>query len=358
METSLSLLFISAFSDGLAGITGKWDVIPSFNSLVTTASSLRWTGEPVSNLIDSVVGTHRRKLLRPADQDDYIIVGMALRFPSGPIVSDGDNNNRGLSLMGDSGTTQHVTLLVTAAGALRVRRGGGGGTILATSADGLINPGVWYYIELAARLHDSTGEVIVRLNNTEVINATGLDTKNAGTGTTFHAVDWGRFGTTAHFTDIYIANEAGSINNDFLGDMRVHTLLPDTEGALIEWTPSTGTDNSDTIDDGTAPPNTTDFNSSDVDGDIDRFNMETLGVDGASTVHGIQVTTYASKDDAGARSLRHNILSDASIATGDDHVMSTTWLTPASMFEIDPDGSVAWTPAQVEAAEIGYEVRP
>lgn len=362
MESSLSLLFVSAFSDGLIGQSsnpvGKWDVVPTFNPIITAAASLRWTGEPVSRLADSVVGTHRRKLVRAADRDDYLIVGMAVRFPVGPITGDGDGNSRGISLMGDSGATQHLCLLPTNTGAWRVRRGSGSGTILATSADGVISVATWHYIEIGARLHDSTGEVIVRVDNTEVINATGLDTKNGGTDTLFHGVDLGRFGTDSHMTDVYIANEAGSINNDFLGDMRVHTLFPDTEGALIEWTPSTGTDNSDTIDDGTTPPNTTDFNSSDVDGDIDRFNMEALGVDSASVVHGVQVATYASKDDAGARSLRHNILSDASVATGDDHVLSTTWRSPASMFELDPDGSVAWTPAQVDAAEIGYEVRP
>lgn len=108
-----------------------------------------------------------------------------------------------LGLRSDAGVTMHVRLRVTSAGALQVRRDV---TTLGTSATGLVAANTWYYIELRATLHDTTGLATVRLNGTTVLSLTNVDTKNAGTKTVFDTLrlESGVTGTTTLTDDLYL----------------------------------------------------------------------------------------------------------------------------------------------------------
>ena len=84
------------------------------------------------------------------------------------------------------------------------------------------------------RLHDSLGFVKINVDGVEVLNVSGLDTKNAGTGTTYDTVQFGMglSGTTL-FDDLYLMAGAG---DSFLGDCIVTTLLPNGNGASVGGT--------------------------------------------------------------------------------------------------------------------------
>ena len=68
----------------------------------------------------------------------------------------------------------------------------------------------WYYIECQAKLHDTTGSVIVRIDGVEVINSTGLDTKNAGDSSVYERLRLATFGSsrTGQWDDLYLRNDA------------------------------------------------------------------------------------------------------------------------------------------------------
>jgi hypothetical protein len=103
-----------------------------------------------------------------------------------------------------------VTLALETTGALKVLRGGSFGTLLGTSATGLIALNTWYFVELQATLSDTVGKVEVKLNGTTVIGPlTGLDT-NAGVQTTFDTLVLSAFGagTVTKYDDLYLRNDA------------------------------------------------------------------------------------------------------------------------------------------------------
>ena len=101
----------------------------------------------------------------------------------------------------------------------------------------------WYYLEISVTIDDAIGEVHVRLNGstTDEVSYTG-DTKNAGTATDIDAV---RFAFSGRIADVYVLNSLGSMNNNFLGDVAVRTLIPDGNGTSSQLTGSDGntTDN-------------------------------------------------------------------------------------------------------------------
>jgi len=111
-------------------------------------------------------------------------------------------------LYSDSGSLQHNRLLWDNTGGIgQLKFTRGASTTIASSANGALpSAGVWYYIEVQAKLHDTTGFVIVRVNGTNVINATGLDTRNGGTKSVYDTLflsQGGNSGTTL-VDDLYI----------------------------------------------------------------------------------------------------------------------------------------------------------
>ncbi|HET9665980.1 MAG TPA: hypothetical protein VFP09_04465 [Desertimonas sp.] len=144
-----------------------------------------------------VSGTYIGYKIPAAAESDTLTVGFAYR-------ADALSTNSLANFSSDTGATNHVTLTPTALGAIQVRRGTGSGTILVTSANGVISGGAsspWYYIELQAKLHDTTGFATLRVNGVPVASFPTGDTKNAGTKTTFD-----QFGllNVGYFDDCYI----------------------------------------------------------------------------------------------------------------------------------------------------------
>ena len=143
------------------------------------------------------------------DASDTVTVGFAYR------ASALGNTPQVLFLSSDGGTLIHFQLLVLTTGALRAIRMSV--TTLATSAAGVIVPNVWCYIEAQIRVHDTAGFVIVRVDGVEVINVSGVDTRNS-TGTTpldQLMLQSSSFGSTHDYDDLYLLTGADC---EFQGD--------------------------------------------------------------------------------------------------------------------------------------------
>ncbi len=282
-----------------------------------------------------------------------VIVGFALYRPA---ITQ---NAATIIFYSDNGATQHVTIVVTASGALEARRGNSGGTLLG-SAVGAVLPGIWAYIEAKATLSDSVGAVELRVNGATVLNLTNVDTKNAGTKTVFDTVAfYGSSGVVedAYIDDLYVCNGAGSVNNSFLGDTRVRCLLPSGNGnsSQLLGSDADSTDNYLLVDEAT--PSTADYVGS---GTTDQKDTYTFGdlPDASGTIHGVQVSALATKTDAGARNLAIVTRSDGVDYDGSDVALalgSNAYVQQVR--ETDPDTAAAWTIAAVNAAEFGVKVR-
>jgi hypothetical protein len=147
-------------------------------------------------------------------ESDTIIVGSAQSINALSVT------RTVFELRSDAGVTQHITVDVTATGVLEVRRGTVSGTVLASSAAGAVTAGAWFYVEVKVKLHDTIGTVEARVNGVQVIApTTGLDTKNAGTKTTFDAIRLiGSSNPQFTYDDVYIVTGSDAA---FLGVQRV-----------------------------------------------------------------------------------------------------------------------------------------
>lgn len=344
----MALLFMDGFDAGDTTLPGRWTDQP--HAIGST--------NPLHGNYAACFGTSNQggmeTRLQPSDEDDVLIIGANFRASNGLIGDTASTHIFGFR--SDVGATLHVSVGVSAAGELVIRNGGV--TELARSAPVIIGD-VWYHIEARCVLHDSTGEIQVRVDGVEVINETGLDTKNGGTKTVFDTARWERSGlggSAAHdYDDVFVMNGVGPNNNNFLGPCRVTVLLPNGDASPEEWDLSTGVDTFALIDEAT-PNGDTDYIESDVPGEKAQVTLTDL-TDTTHVVYGIQLTAYTRRTEAGPASFRMGVESDANIANGSDHALSESYIIYRDVIELDPDGDVAWVPAQVNALEAFVEVR-
>jgi len=260
-----------------------------------------------------------------------------------------------LMMIGESGGT-HVQLYFTSDGKVNVGRMAGTGwdyggtpTLLCESAAGLVTTGVTYYVEWLVLIADAPGgSVAVRVNGLEVASATGVDTRNGGTGVPT-VIYLGSFTT---FDDLYVSDGAGAApGNTFLGDCRVDACRPTAAGATTGWTPSTGA-NWQCVDDAT-PNDDTDYTSATAAGVTDTFVVENAPAVGA-TIFGVQHCLSAKKTDAGAATLAPVVRQSGVDYVGTDLSPSTTYATLLQIQATNPGTGAAWTEAGFNAAEFGY----
>jgi hypothetical protein len=253
-----------------------------------------------------------------------------------------------LALYGDAGATTHLTLGLNVSGQIVLKCGA---TVLATGSTLLIL-NAWRYVEISATINDTTGSVVVRVDNVVDISFTG-DTKNGGTNTTIDAVTvLAPTGSSGAFDDLYICDTNGSVNNTFLGDVRVQTLLPTGAGASTQFTPSVGS-NWDNVND--TPYVSTTYNSSATVGNGDTYAMGDL-LSGTGTIFGVQDNILALKSDAGAASIKAAIKSGATVYYDTAVALGTTLGASVAVRETDPATSAAWTSTNLDAVEFGAEV--
>lgn len=229
-------------------------------------------------------------------------------------------------------------------------------TVLGTSPY-VLQAGQWIYLEVRATVHDTNGAITVRVNGENVLNLSGIDTRNGGTG----VIDQIMLGYTdawlgaakGYWDDLYVCDTTGTINNDFLGDCRVDTLFPNADGTYTDLTPSTGTSHYALVDE--TAPNATDFNSSGTVGARDSYAFQDLQALASQTVYGVQVNAALHKDDAGSRSAAPFARSGTTNVDGAGVALSTSQTYVSQVFETKPGGG-AWTEANVNAAEFGVTV--
>jgi hypothetical protein len=263
-----------------------------------------------------------------------------------------------LTMYGDSATTQHISIVLNAAGHLEARRGNATGALLTTGVATLA-AGVWYYLEVRVTVSDTVGVVQCRLNGSTSpdVNYSG-DTRNGGTLLTVDAVAFSGGGggaVTDYFCDWYIANTAGSLNNTWLGDVVVRTVVPTADGvhSQLMGSDSDQVNNWALVDE--LPPSATDYTGGSTVGLKDSYALADLPAS-VVTVCGVQVFAAMLKADAGLGSAKILTRSGSTDYTPNTYSLSTTPTEFTELMEVDPATAVAWTPAGVNALEVGMEV--
>lgn len=280
----------------------------------------------------------------PFAASSEIVFGMAVNHT-------GSSSRAQVSFRGDSGATTHIVAILES-NFWRIERGG-----TRIAATGFI-PSGWHYVEMSVTISDTVGTFKLRLNggSTNIIDFSG-DTKNGGTNTTIDRVDFGAYGagSSTPIDDVYILNTSGSINNTFLGDIRVATLMPDGGGNRSQLVGSDGnsTDNYLLVDE--KPYSTADYNGSATIGNGDTYTLQDLPVT-PTTIHAAQVVGIMAKTDAGAGNAKLVARTAATDYLSSSIALGTTYATYVNIYEQNPNTSAAWTESNINGLEAGMEV--
>ena len=226
----------------------------------------------------------------------------------------------------------------------------------------LVSVGNFHSIQFECVINDTTGSVEVRIDNDVVVwdaAVTGLDTDPTGYGQTGQFILGGGFalgvGNSPPWSvdDVFVINDAGSINNDFVGDKQAFLLLVDGDGATQDWDFTGGATAWESIDEIPADGDTS-YIDADTVNDISLFSLEDVATNLIDII-GVQMTGVVRKLDAGAATLQSSLVSNGSTGAGVDRSITENYAHWNDVIELDPDGSIAWTPAKLNATEYKIE---
>lgn len=327
--------------------------IDSFDHSNVVTTGGKWASESGTGVDTSVVRTGTRALIITggsrfavsrtfAPASITALLGVAFRQSTLGVAGD--------FLRIREGATTHVALAFGTAGELVIKRGS---TTLATSAAGILSINSWFYIALGTTIHDTTGTYTVLVDGIPVLTATGVDTRNGGTGQfdsfSVHSPD----GST-WFDDLYFFDSSGSRCNTLLADARVTNLLPSTgNGTYTGFTPSSGVDHGAMVDE-VVPDGDSTYNQGTAAGDKDSYNYPVLG--SSDPILAVQTCLYQRKTDAGAREVAALLRSGGADFNGATISPTTSYLYQLDGFEVDPATGVPWIESGVNALEVGMEV--
>ena len=213
----------------------------------------------------------------------------------------------------------------------------------------------WHYVELQVTQGSSNGVLSVRLNGVLAIQMNAQDTIQ-GSGkllTAFlGAIPGQDCPLTLDVDDFYIADTSGTINNTFLGDVRVDALQAQADGSLNQWTVSpAGTAAWEAVSDEDEATSI----SAPSAGLRQSFDIAPLPVMATPAIFGVQLTMLARKTDAGLGKLKGLVVSGAQTASSAEVILQEQQAWQCALFERNPNGNVQWTEATFNAAEFGVE---
>lgn len=182
-------------------------------------------------LSGSGIGTGEYRYVLPSTKT---LVYMSMGFACDALPSANLKNQ--ICSFHDNANVVLGTLWLQSTGAVVLTNAGGG--VLASSQGPVIVSRNWHFLEM--KFNQSGGAYTLRIDDpsgtdTPVINATGLSFANPVAQITILSGVGGGGGTITWADDFFVRDGSGSVNNDFLGDRRVATLLADGDTTTAGW---------------------------------------------------------------------------------------------------------------------------
>lgn len=254
-----------------------------------------------------------------------------------------------------SGASEQLHLTVVSSGGGYVWRLLRGATTIATSAE-VLTFDVWYYIELKVTVRDGVdGAYELRIDEETDISGSGVNLANTGTDGA-DVVMISASTTAAEWDDIYICDDQGADNNDFLGDSAIRGLLPTAEGTTNDWVPSTGTNNAALVDDPASAPNDSDYVRGVNNGDLDLYAYDNLAGLVNGPIRGVMVCSDMRMETTGTATVKVVVRQGGVNFDGATHTVNGTVVTGHNqVLENSPDDSAPWEVADIDNAEFGVE---
>jgi hypothetical protein len=238
-----------------------------------------------------------------------------------------------------------------------------GGSVFSTPA-WAFHPGKWFYLEVKWKSGTGTsGMVEVRVNTVPVLSFPAIDTAG-GTpyGGIAHGVDvmqihqGGAFGGGHLIDDFYLLDSTGTVNNDYLGNVRAQWLAPNANSTPLQWAIG-----------GSAPAATnwqsalnaalddTKYVYDTTPGDIDQYTVTPIL--NTPFVHGVEIGGVFRQDDATQRVVRNAYKTHATQYDGGvDYYINQFYTYYPDVIELNPFTGTSFTGSEANALTIGPKV--
>jgi hypothetical protein len=197
---------------------------------------------------------------------------------------------------------------------------------------------------------------------------TGINTANQGTdGADRLTISWtsGNATNRMAFTDLYVCDNTGAKNNDFLGVLYMEALDPASNGNELDWVlAGSATTIEDALNEGATVQSVAEDDkriTSDTVGDISLVAMSNLSAAIlTTTIVGMQVRLYGQMDTTGSRDVqffyRKTTGTPAQVGTAILDLDSTMLVGEADIQENDPNTATNWVIADINGIELGVEL--
>lgn len=238
-----------------------------------------------------------------------------------------------------------------------------GGTKIAQSAGGTYYFDTWNYLELGGLIVNSTaGYITVRLNTVPVIQLVSTNTNPTGLLPAFNSVmvgfleDIGVGGgdTDCKWDDMYLTDDAGTLNNSWLGNVRCQAQVAASNATPITWTPFPALTPNWQAASNTAIDDTT-YVFTNTISNTDLYNVTPIV--SAPEIFGVSVRGAYRQTDATQRSVANVLESNGTLVEGHEFFTPGTYAFSSDIFETDPDTGLAWLYTAVNLIKIGPRLK-
>ena len=261
-------------------------------------------------------------------------------------------SNSNLCYFINAANTEWSNIRILSGGTLAVCGWGGGTSALGTTAASICDS-VWHWVEFDF-LFANSGRMRVWVDGVSVIDTGTIDTLISGTASVA-GLELNHGGLyTAQLDDVVIWDDSGSgltAADSPIGPVRIQRLSPNSD-ASVQWTRSTGANNYGVIDD--AAPDMTDYVETSTIGHIDRYGYSDLATTPIAVL-GVSAKNRSNRPSASLANYRQFIRVGSTDYNGTTRLVPATNSTYADHWDLNPDGSIAWTPTAVNALQAGFE---
>jgi hypothetical protein len=134
----------------------------------------------------------------------------------------------------DNTNTPFVGLSLSTTGVITARTGTFlPGTSIGATASPVITASTWHHLEIKCGVTAET--FTLKVDGTTVLSLSGLSF--SPTTASQIALRGPHAASSVWFDDLIVRDDSGTRNNDFMGDLRIATLYPDSDEAAQGWTP-------------------------------------------------------------------------------------------------------------------------
>lgn len=228
---------------------------------------------------------------------------------------------------------------------------------LAVTANGLIVVGTWSYIEV--RVDIVLGLVQVRQDGVQVLTFSG-SIANGNASIELAGLGYpDTFGSSGRRfprgDDLYVCDSLGAQNNNFLGNVRV-IQLPRTADASVQLTPSGVGGNFAQVDDSPSQNGDTDYVSTGLAGNRDRYSSSTAVAGNPLNFYGVGTRMWLRGTGAQNRVARNVLRSGIFDSNGADVAPGASYVGYDDYFQADPATGGTWKLESIRAAQVGPQL--